>query len=270
MALTEEQAVPLSSLGFRGSMLDLISSGMEELGRVREALRSSTVAGEGLPPDGHAAPIPRPPKIVAIGLNYLDHARESNMDLPEEPLVFTKFSSSVVGHNDPVVLPEALTREVDYEVELGVVIGRTAKNVGTQDALDHVFGHTVLNDVSARDLQFADKQWVRGKSLDTFCPMGPEIVTADEVPDPQALGLGCSINGETLQDGSTGDMIFGVAELISRLSRSFTLEPGDVIATGTPSGVGFSRTPPVFLKPGDELRTWVEGVGELVNPVVGG
>lgn len=262
------RAVALEQLGFRGGLLDLVRAGPQV---TLELSRSAAKQASGRPidPSDLAAPISRPPKIVAIGLNYLDHAKESQMDLPKSPLVFTKFSSSVTGPSDPIVLPVGLTKEVDYEVELGVVIGRTAKNVAVESALDHVFGYTVLNDVSARDLQFADQQWVRGKSLDTFCPMGPVIVTADEVPDPQALAVGCSVNDQILQEANTRDMIFGVADLVSRLSHSFTLEPGDVIATGTPSGVGFSRKPPIFLQPRDTLRTWVEGIGELLNPVVG-
>lgn len=264
--LSDTGAVALEQLGFRGSLLDLAGSGAEtklELGRKA----AETAAGEPIDSSEVAAPIGRPPKIVAIGLNYSDHADESQMELPKSPLVFTKFSSSVTGPSDPIELPAGLSKEVDYEVELGVVIGRTAKNVGIENALEYVFGYTVVNDVSARDLQFADQQWVRGKSLDTFCPMGPAIVTADEIPDPQALNVGCAVNGQILQQANTRDMIFGVADLVSRLSHSFTLEPGDVIATGTPSGVGFSRKPPIYLRPGDSLRTWVEGIGELLNPV---
>jgi 2-keto-4-pentenoate hydratase/2-oxohepta-3-ene-1,7-dioic acid hydratase in catechol pathway len=267
VVLVDGRVVTLDQLGFHGGLLDLIRSGpatVHELGRQA----AEKPHGRPLEPSKLAAPLKRPPKIVAIGLNYLDHATESQMELPKSPLVFTKFSSSVTGPSDPIELPPGLSSQVDYEVELGVVIGRTAKNVAAPAALEHVFGYTVLNDVSARDLQFGDQQWVRGKSLDTFCPMGPVIVTADEIPDPQTLDLGCEVNGTILQQASTRDMIFGVAELVSRLSHSFTLEPGDVIATGTPSGVGFSRQPPIYLRPGDSMRTWIEGIGELLNPVV--
>src|SRR5699024_6871947 len=166
-----------------------------------------------------AAPVDNPPKIVAIGVNYADHATESEMDLPDTPLVFTKFNSSIISATDAVEIPTELTQEVDYEVELGVVIGKKAKNLSLEDAMDHVFGYTVINDVSARDLQFSDEQWVRGKSLDTFCPMGPVIVTADEISDPQNLDIQCGVNGKTLQDDNTKNMIFDVADLVSRLSH---------------------------------------------------
>jgi 2-keto-4-pentenoate hydratase/2-oxohepta-3-ene-1,7-dioic acid hydratase in catechol pathway len=214
------------------------------------------------------APLRNPSKIVAIGLNYFDHAKESNMEIPKSPLVFAKFNNSITGPTDPIKIPTEITQQVDYEAELGVIIGKRTKNIEKEKALEYVFGYTILNDVSARDIQFSDKQWVRGKSLDTFCPMGPVIVTIDEIPDPQNLEIGCSVNGVTLQQDNTKNMIFSVAELISQLSRSFTFEPGDIIATGTPSGVGFSRKPPVFLKPGDVVCTWIKGIGELMNPVV--
>jgi 2-keto-4-pentenoate hydratase/2-oxohepta-3-ene-1,7-dioic acid hydratase in catechol pathway len=231
-------------------------------------------ASHGVTPDAMPAPTAfdapyyNPGKLIAIGLNYVDHAAESKMELPKSPLVFTKFNSSITGPTDPVRIPEQLTSEVDYEVELGVVIGKKATNVSIEEALDFVFGYTVINDVSARDIQFADKQWVRGKSLDTFCPMGPIIVTADEIPNPQSLKLGCQVNGTDLQNDTTKNMIFGVAVLVSELSKSFTLYPGDIIATGTPAGVGFSRKPPVYLCPGDTMRTWIEHIGELNNPIV--
>src|SRR5699024_7153558 len=192
---------------------------------------------------------------------------ESEMDLPDTPLIFTKFNSSIISATDPVKIQVELTQEVDYEVELGVVISKKAKNIPPEDALDHVYDYTVINDISARDLQFSDEQWVRGKSLDTFCPMGPVIATADEISDPQNLDLQCGINGETLQDDNTKNMIFGVADLISSLSHSFTLEAGDIIASGTPEGVGFSRKPPIYLPPGDTMRTWIEGIGEVNNPI---
>ncbi|MGH2808936.1 MAG: fumarylacetoacetate hydrolase family protein [Actinomycetota bacterium] len=214
-----------------------------------------------------AAPVPRPGKIVCIGLNYRDHAAESGAEPPERPLVFSKYGTSVIGPGDAIQLP-AFTTEVDYEAELGVVIGVIARGVPVTSALDHVFGYTCVNDVSARDLQFADGQWVRGKSLDTFCPVGPWIVTADEVPDPQVLGVRCEVNGRVLQDSSTSEMIFSVAELVSYISEGITLEPGDLIATGTPAGVGFTRTPPIYLAPGDSVDVSIERIGSLINPVV--
>ena len=210
----------------------------------------------------------RPASVVGIGLNYLDHIRETGMERPQRPLVFAKLRSSVIGPGEAVRIPVELTRQVDWEVELAAVIGRRARRVDVADALDHVFGYTVANDVSARDLQFSDGQWVRGKSLDTFCPLGPEVVTPDEVGDPQRLALRCRVNGETVQESSTAEMLFGVAELISFCSHSFTLEPGDVLLTGTPWGCGAFMDPPRFLAPGDELETEVEGVGVLRNPVV--
>jgi 2-keto-4-pentenoate hydratase/2-oxohepta-3-ene-1,7-dioic acid hydratase in catechol pathway len=216
------------------------------------------------------APLPRPGKVVAIGLNYADHAAEasSKVTAPPEPPVFAKFPSAIIGPQEPIVFSRKLTREVDYEAELAVVIDRPARHVPEAEALSHVFGYTCLNDVSARDLQFSDGQWVRGKSLDSFCPMGPWIVTPDEIADPQRLGVRCWVSDELLQEGSTADMFFSVAALIAHLSRAFTLEPGDVIATGTPPGVGYFRKPKRLLGHGDEVVVWVEGVGELRNPVV--
>lgn len=257
----------LSRLGFSGSLLDLIQADPYELHLIQAAAHG--VTPDPMPdPSDFDAPYYNPGKLIAIGLNYVDHAAESNMELPKTPLLFTKFNSSITGPTDPVRIPEHLTSEVDYEVELGVVIGKTASNVRLEDALTHVFGYTIINDVSARDIQFADKQWVRGKSLDTFCPMGPIIVTADEIPDPQNIKLGCQVNGVDLQNDTTKNMIFGVAVLVSELSKSFTLHPGDIIATGTPAGVGFSRKPPVYLRPGDSMRTWIENIGEMNNPIV--
>lgn len=262
---------PLARAGFDGDLVDLAELGLAEARRIVDELGSGgsggSDGGEPYDPSRLSAPILRPSKIVAIGLNYLDHAAETELELPAEPLVFTKFPSALTGPTDPIRIPEGLTREVDFEAELGVVIGRRARNVAAERALTHVFGYTVLNDVSARDLQFRDGQWVRGKSLDGFCPCGPVVASRDEVPDPQALEIGCELDGAVMQRAGTGDMIFGVAALIERLSAWFTLEPGDLVATGTPSGVGFTRTPPVYLRPGARLRTWVGGIGELDNPV---
>jgi 2-keto-4-pentenoate hydratase/2-oxohepta-3-ene-1,7-dioic acid hydratase in catechol pathway len=209
-----------------------------------------------------------PGKVVAIGLNYLDHIREAGLQPPERPLVFAKFPSSVIGADVPILLPLDVTQRVDWEVELAVVIGRRARNVATEDALAHVYGYTVANDVSARDLQFADGQWVRAKSLDTFCPLGPVLVTADEIPDPQALRLLCRVNDEVMQDATTDLMVFGVAELISFCSHSFTLEPGDVLLTGTPWGCGEFMDPRRSLVPGDVVECEIGGIGTLRNPVV--
>jgi 2-keto-4-pentenoate hydratase/2-oxohepta-3-ene-1,7-dioic acid hydratase in catechol pathway len=210
----------------------------------------------------------RPGKVVAIGLNYLDHIREAAMERPARPLVFAKFPSSVIGPGEPIRIDRSLTQRVDWEVELAVVVGRRMRDVPEGDALAHVFGYTVGNDVSARDLQFGDGQWVRGKSLDTFCPLGPVVVTPDELPDPQTLGLRTRVNGETVQDSSTAEMVFGVAELLAFCSRSFTLEPGDVVLTGTPWGCGEFMDPQRSLAGGDVVEVEVDGIGTLRNEVV--
>ena len=212
------------------------------------------------------APVPRPGKVICIGLNYRDHAAESNMAIPERPVVFSKFSTAVIAPGEAVVLPST-SAQVDYEAELAVVIGRRAKNVSTNSALHCVLGYTAFNDVSARDFQFADGQWQRGKSCDTFAPMGPFIVTPDEIPDPHKLSIKLRLNGKTMQDSNTDQLIFGVPELIAFLSETITLEPGDVIATGTPPGVGFARKPPVFLKHGDEMEVEIEKIGTLSSQV---
>ncbi len=264
--ITGKEFIYLKQLGFNGSMLDLISEGDNELKRIKVEADKIHEWAE-LNSESLSAPVKNPSKIVAVGLNYFDHASETGMEIPKSPLIFSKFSSSITGPYDPIIIPGSVTRKVDYEAELGVVIGKRARNVLIEDSLNYVFGYTIINDVSARDIQFADKQWTRGKSLDTFCPMGPVIVTRDEIADPQKLELGCEINGEMLQQGSTKYMIFGVAELISSLSHSFTFEPGDVIATGTPGGVGYKRNPPVYLKQGDKVRAWIKGIGEMINHV---
>ncbi|MGW5685120.1 fumarylacetoacetate hydrolase family protein [Nonomuraea sp. NPDC003754] len=212
----------------------------------------------------------RPGKIVAIGLNYLDHIREAGTDKPERPLMFAKFPSSVIGPGEPIVIDAGLTERVDWEVELAVVVGTPLRHASPAQALAGVAGYTVANDVSARDLQFADGQWTRGKSLDTFCPLGPVIVTPDELGDPQALRLWTAVNGETVQDSSTAEMLFGVADLLAFCSRAFTLEPGDVVLTGTPWGCGEFMDPRRSLRPGDTVEVGVEGIGTLTNPVAGG
>jgi 2-keto-4-pentenoate hydratase/2-oxohepta-3-ene-1,7-dioic acid hydratase in catechol pathway len=210
--------------------------------------------------------ISRPGKIVCVGLNYLDHAQEGGMELPKAPLLFSKWPNTLIGDGEAIVLPPEAT-EVDYEAELGVVIGTTARRVGEADALDHVEGYICLNDVSARDMQFGDGQWTRGKSLDTFCPVGPRLVPRAEIADPQQLGIRCILNGEAMQDSSTSQMIFSVAEIIAYVSQVITLQPGDLIATGTPAGVGVFKDPKVLLKDGDEVSIEIDGLGTLTNPV---
>jgi 2,4-didehydro-3-deoxy-L-rhamnonate hydrolase len=207
-----------------------------------------------------------PQKIVCVGLNYRDHAEEQGVELPERPLLFAKWPNTLIGPGEPIRIP-AISQNVDYEAELGVVIGRQATRVSADDALDFVRGYVVANDVSGRDLQFSDGQWVRGKSLDTFLPVG-ELVPASEVPDPQSLPIRAILNGQTMQDSNTSDQIFGVAEVIAFVSQAITLEPGDLIITGTPAGVGAFRKPPVWLQPGDEITIEIEGLGRLTNPVV--
>jgi 2-keto-4-pentenoate hydratase/2-oxohepta-3-ene-1,7-dioic acid hydratase in catechol pathway len=208
-----------------------------------------------------------PGKIIAIGRNYLEHAKETGSPTPSEPLIFAKFPSAIIATGEPITWSTAITSEVDWEGELGVVIGKTARSVDETAALDYVYGYTIGNDVSARDLQLKrDTQWTRGKSLDTFCPLGPVIVTRDEIADPQALTITTTVNGDVMQQDSTANMIFGVRQLISYCSRMFTLEPGDLIMTGTPSGVGLGRSPQVFLKDGDVVKIAIDGIGEIENP----
>jgi 2-keto-4-pentenoate hydratase/2-oxohepta-3-ene-1,7-dioic acid hydratase in catechol pathway len=211
-------------------------------------------------------PVPRPGKIICIGLNYRDHATESNMPVPSSPVTFSKYVTSVTGPGKPIVLPPS-SQQVDYEAEMAIVIGRRAKYVPIERAFEYVLGYMNFNDVSARDFQFADGQWQRGKACDTFAPMGPFILMRDLAGDPHALRIQLRLNGKTMQDSSTAQLIFGVDHVVSFLSQTVTLEPGDVIATGTPPGVGFARKPPVFLRAGDVVEVEVEGLGVLSNPV---
>jgi acylpyruvate hydrolase len=215
----------------------------------------------------HLAPVPRPGKVVCVGLNYRSHLAEIGERVPEYPILFHKAATSVIGHRQAIVLPR-VSRQVDYEGELAVVIGRRAKYVSEQDALAHVTGYTCANDVSAHDLEFRTSQWTSGKMLDTFCPLGPVLLTADEVPDPSALRLRTTLNGRTVQDAWTSDMVFSVRFLVSYVSSLATLEPGDLILTGTPAGIGCNRNPQVFLQPGDRVSVTLDGVGTLTNPVV--
>jgi 2-keto-4-pentenoate hydratase/2-oxohepta-3-ene-1,7-dioic acid hydratase in catechol pathway len=210
-------------------------------------------------------PISRPGKIVCVGLNYRDHAEEQGVDLPLRPLLFAKWPNALIGPGEAIALPR-ISRQVDYEAELGVVIGERCRRVPADRALDVVAGYVCVNDVSARDLQFGDGQWTRGKSLDTFCPVGP-LTPASDVPDPQALRIRCVLNGKTMQDSSTSEMVFGVAELIAFVSEAVTLEPDDLIATGTPAGVGVFRDPKVFLAAGDDVTVEIATLGSLTNPV---
>ena len=213
-------------------------------------------------------PIERPGKIVCVGLNYRDHAEEQGAELPAEPLLFAKFPNALIGPGEPIVIPPLVTK-CDYEAELGVVIGSRVRNVSKENAFEAVLGYLCANDVSARDLQFSDGQWTRGKSVDTFCPVGP-LVAAEEISDPHDLRIRAIVSGEVLQDSTTANLIFGVDEVIAHATKTMTLEPGDLILTGTPAGVGVFRDPPRLLQPGDEVTIEIEGVGSLTNPVVAG
>jgi 2-keto-4-pentenoate hydratase/2-oxohepta-3-ene-1,7-dioic acid hydratase in catechol pathway len=262
------------------SMLGLIGGGPTAWARAREAFDYGRALVERLEPAelrrrglGRRldrarllAPIPRPGKnVVCTGRNYAEHAAERGVGPPERPVYFTKAPTAVIGPGAPIV-HHAVTEALDHEVELAVVVGRGGRDLGPEAALDHVFGYTIVNDVTARDLQRARQQWFKGKSLDTFCPMGPALVTADEVPDPQQLGLRLRVNGEIRQAATTAQMIFGVADLLADLSTALTLEPGDILATGTPSGVGAATGR--YLRPGDVVEAEIDGLGVLRNPVV--
>ena len=263
--------------GWPDSLLALIEAGPEALARLAAALPTLRQGAPRVPLAQAVlrAPIPRPRKnIICLGLNYRDHAEESArakglpVTIPEHPVVFTKNVTSVNDPNGVIPAQPGVTAELDWEVELGVVIGTGGRGIAHEHALKHVFGYTVINDISARDLQFRHKQFFLGKSLDGACPMGPVIVTRDEIPNPQNLALRCRVNGELKQDSNTSYMLFDVATLISVLSQGMRLEPGDVIATGTPAGVGFARTPPEYLKSGDTVECEIEQIGRLRNRVV--
>ena len=261
------------------TLLELIQSGRDgwrrTADRLNEQVSGRSVAGEhSLTGVRWHPPIPRPLKnIVCLGLNYASHVRETTnpdkpIKVPEVPIFFTKAPTTASGPYDAIPWDRSATTQVDYEAELGVIVGVGGKNIGRGAALDHVFGYTVVNDVSARDLQFGHKQWFKGKSLDGFCPMGPVVVTADDFGDPQKKRITLRVNGETRQDATTGDMIFPVDVILEYLSQGMTLEPGDIIATGTPEGVGLGRTPPEYLKDGDVVETEIEEIGVMRNRVV--
>jgi len=257
-------------------MIELLARGkkyQEALGTITKSLAGTLTSKKGmrglflpLKTARLRAPIARPGKITCIGLNYADHAREQGIEPPSQPIYFLKSCNTICGPGDPILLPPNST-QVDYEAEFAVVIGKAGKRIPEEKAHEHVGGYMILNDVSARDMQFSDKQWYRGKSCDTFAPTGPWIVTPDEIPDPHSLRISLTLNGQTLQDSNTANLVFKVPYLISYLSQSLTWEVGDLISTGTPPGVGVFRKPPVFLKPGDTVSITVERVGTLTNPV---
>lgn len=240
--------------------LDLAAAVLADAGAPRLALRDAKLL----------APLRNPRKIICIGLNYRDHCEESKVDPPKNPIWFPKFANAIQDPGGPVVLPPKYPDQVDYEGELAVVMGRKGRNIAESEALDYVFGYTILHDVSARDVQFSDGQWGRGKAFDTFAPLGPVLVARDEIPDPNALAIKTEVNGRVLQDSNTSKMVFPVPYLISFLSHHFTFEAGDIISTGTPYGVGAFRDPKIFLRPGDTVRITIEGIGTLENPVVAG
>ncbi|MCL6545981.1 MAG: fumarylacetoacetate hydrolase family protein [Bryobacteraceae bacterium] len=262
----EGRVLSLEPVGFP-DLLTLIRGGEEALAAARRWLeRAPESALTPLAEVQLLAPIPRPPKIICIGLNYRDHAAETVKTVEKIPTVFAKFPTAVIGPGANIVLPKASTKP-DYEAELAFVLGTGGRYIQASEWRRHVFGYTAFNDVSARDFQMATTQWMIGKTFDTFAPMGPWIVTADEIPDPHALDISLTLNGAVMQRSNTSNLIFRIPDLIEFLSSVFTLEPGDVVATGTPSGVGVARKPPVFLKPGDQVTVRIAGVGELSNPV---
>lgn len=259
-----ENWVPFSQLGLQYSYTDEVIGNVE---LVRERRKSATES-IALAPEELMSPVVRPGKIFAVGLNYVRHAEEAGMVTPERPLVFAKYPSSLNGPYDDVVIGAPITEEADYEVELAVIIGQVAKGVREEDVDNHIFGYAVANDVSARDWQRADSQFSRSKSADTFCPIGPWITVAGEITSASDLKLTSSVNGEPRQSGSTQEMVFGIPHLISYLSATMSLLPGDVILTGTPPGVGLGFTPPRFLKPGDVVECSIEGLGTIRNAFV--
>ncbi len=266
-AIVRDQVVSLAKAGF-SDMLSILSGGQNSMARIENAIyhpaEGSTFQLNSV---ALLAPVPRPPKLICVGLNYLDHAREAGAAVPKVPTIFSKFSNTVIGPGDAIVLPRNSTRP-DYEAEFAFVIGQGGRHIAAADWEQHVFGYTIINDVSARDFQMATSQWLMGKTFDTFAPMGPHIVTRDEIADPHALDITLRINGEELQRSNTRELIFKIPELVEFLSSVVTLEPGDVVSTGTPAGVGFARKPPRFLRAGDEVVVSVAGIGELKNPVI--
>lgn len=266
LAPGDQEIIPLHAAGV-SCLYSLIQGGAAALDRVR-AFAATASARVALDAVRILAPIHRPPKFICIGLNYRDHAIESGMAIPEIPTVFNKFPNTVIGPGDNIVLP-AMSEQPDYEAEFAFIIGKTGKHIKGEDWRDYVYGYTCVNDVSARDIQLkGTTQWLMGKTFDTFAPMGPYIVTADEISDPHNLNIKLILNGQTLQNSSTKELIFNIPQLLEHLSKVVTLEPGDIVSTGTPPGVGFARKPPVYLKAGDSCTVEIEGLGSLTNPVI--
>ena len=265
----DELAATAGATGLGGlrDVGDLFARGPAAVGQLRE-LASGAQPTVGAASARYAPPVLRPGKIVCVGLNYADHIAESQAQRPERIVLFAKFASCLIAHGEPIIRP-AITSELDYEGELAVIVGRRASGVAAADALDYVGGYTIINDVSARDLQGAEPQWIRGKALDTFAPLGPVVLDAAAAPPVGEMTLRTLVNGEVRQDASCAQMITGVPELIAYISQAITLEPGDIIATGTPSGVALGMKPPVYLEPGDKVSIEISGIGELANTVAG-
>ncbi|MFB7638231.1 fumarylacetoacetate hydrolase family protein [Peribacillus butanolivorans] len=267
----DDQIISLTALGpddFPSCMKTFIERGSELRKRAEQLIeqRGNDDAKFSLSEVKFLPPIAQPEKIICVGLNYIDHCKETGMEPPASPVIFSKYANAIVGQNDVIEIP-INSKEVDFEAELAIVIGKKAKNVSEEEANDYVFGYTIMNDISARDLQFQDGQWSRGKTADTFAPIGPVVVTHDEVGDPHELAISLELNGEMMQDSNTSNLIFTVPQIISFLSQSMTLKPGDLIATGTPPGVGMGRNPKVWLKNGDQMNVSIERIGTLSNHV---
>jgi len=263
-----QQVVDVSGAGFQ-DLIAVLAGGAEAKAKIENWLyhlpANATFALDSV---RLLAPIPRPPKLICVGLNYRDHAAETKMEIPKIPTIFSKFSNTVIGPGEPIILPKNSSRP-DYEAEFAFVIGKGGRHISRDDWAGHVFGYTIVNDVSARDFQMATSQWLMGKTFDTFAPVGPWIVSADEIADPHVLDISLSIDGETLQSSNTRELIFKIPELVEFISSVVTLEPGDVVSTGTPAGVGFARKPPRYLRSGDDVVISIAGIGELRNPVIG-
>jgi 2-keto-4-pentenoate hydratase/2-oxohepta-3-ene-1,7-dioic acid hydratase in catechol pathway len=262
-----DTVVDLSLMGCH-SLLQLIEGGDEWVVKAAKLLTSSPEDSRHKLSDVKLlAPIPKPRKLICVGLNYRDHAAETNTPIPNVPTIFNKFATAVIGPGDSIVLPK-VSKMPDFEAEFAFVIGKGGRHIKAEDWRQHMFGYTIVNDVTGRDYQRATSQWLMGKTFDTFAPMGPWIVTADEIPDPHALDIQLEINGEIMQNSNTRELIFKIPELVAFLSSVFTLEPGDIVSTGTPAGVGVARTPQRFLKPNEIVTVRIPAIGELTNPTV--
>ena len=265
--LVQDSVISIQGAGFP-DLISVLAGGAEALAKIENwTYESGPDAKLSVESVTLFAPIPCPPKFICVGLNYRDHAIESGLPIPEIPIIFSKFSNTVIGPGAPIILPKNSTKP-DYEAELAFVIGKPGRHIPAEKWSEHVAGYTIVNDVSARDFQMATSQWLMGKTFDTFAPMGPYLVTADEIADPHVLDIGLTINGEVLQNSNTRELIFRIPELVAYLSSVFTLQSGDIISTGTPPGVGVARKPPRFLRAGDDVVVSIQGLGQLRNPVV--